>query len=304
MRRSQVDRLAKEIADLESRQADEKGKAARERNDAQRAVGGIYSSSSPATVTSKRREAQRHEESAVQHDKAAAALAGRIADKRHALTTAESSLQRAIDDERKKNERESKRRRDEERRHLQDLERRRRLLQQPLLQSIASPPYGSSEAQSDVVSEDLGHEYDFRLSFAGEERAYVEMVARGLKDNCLSVFYDQDEVVNLWGKDLAEHFDWVYRKSSRYCVMFISTSYAAKAWTRHERRSALARAIAENYEYILPARFDDTDLPGLQSTRGYVDLREISPTTLVEFLVEKVGHNPTGNAIDDPKSSE
>jgi hypothetical protein len=69
--------------------------------------------------------------------------------------------------------------------------------------------------------------------------------------------------------------------------------------TRHERRSALARAIAEDYEYILPARFDDTELPGLQPTKAYIDLREISPATLVEFLVEKVGHREISDAIDD-----
>lgn len=103
------------------------------------------------------------------------------------------------------------------------------------------------------------------------------------------MFYDEDERVNLWGKDLAEHFDHIYRQASRYCVMFVSAAYAAKKWTRHERRSALARAIEEEGEYILPARFDDTELPGLPPTVGYIDLREIAPATLVEFLLEKLG---------------
>jgi hypothetical protein len=66
-------------------------------------------------------------------------------------------------------------------------------------------------------------------------------------------------------------------------------SYAAKVWTRHERRSALARAITESYEYILPARFDETDLPGLQPTIAYLDLREVAPATLIEYLLEKLG---------------
>lgn len=65
---------------------------------------------------------------------------------------------------------------------------------------------------------------------------------------------------------------------------FISADYAAKAWTRHERRSALARAVEED-EYVLPARFDDTELPGFRPTIGYVDLREIAPATLVEFVI-------------------
>jgi hypothetical protein len=70
--------------------------------------------------------------------------------------------------------------------------------------------------------------------------------------------------------------------------MFISRDYADKAWTRHERRSALARAIDEEAEYVLPARFDNTELPGFRPTIGYVDLREIAPATLVEFVLNKL----------------
>ena len=138
-----------------------------------------------------------------------------------------------------------------------------------------------------VESDASGLEYDACLSFAGEERGYVELVARGLKDAGLRVFYDEDEKVWLWGKDLIEHFDRIYRVASRYCVMFISAAYAAKEWTRLERRSALARALTEQGEYILPARFDDTELPGMPPTIAYIELSELAPATLVEFIVEK-----------------
>jgi hypothetical protein len=289
MYRGQADSLIKEIADLESKQANERGKAVRERGEAQRALSGIYASSSASTVLSKQRDAQRHEESAVKYDKEAARLAARIADKRRSLASAEASLKRALEEERKKEERESRRRRDEEVRHVQELERRRRALQQPLLQEITLRQPAATDGHTNEARDISGHEYDVCLSFAGEDRPYVEMVARGLKDKEVRVFYDHDEAAELWGKDLAEHFDWVYRKASRYCVMFISSSYAAKVWTRHERRSALARAITESYEYILPARFDETDLPGLQPTIAYIDLREVAPATLIEYLLEKLG---------------
>ena len=48
-------------------------------------------------------------------------------------------------------------------------------------------------------------------------------------------------------------------------VVFLSAEYAARDWTRPERRAALARAVRERREYVLPARFDDTLLPGLLS---------------------------------------
>jgi len=60
------------------------------------------------------------------------------------------------------------------------------------------------------------------LSFAGEQRGYVELVPQGLKQAELDVFYDQDEEIaaRLWGRDLTEYLDYVYRKGSRVCVMF------------------------------------------------------------------------------------
>ncbi len=60
-------------------------------------------------------------------------------------------------------------------------------------------------------------------------------------------------------------------------------------WTRHERRAALARAMAERVEYVLPARFDDTEIPGLNPVVGYLDLKEVSPKQLGEMILQKLG---------------
>lgn len=92
---------------------------------------------------------------------------------------------------------------------------------------------------------------------------------------------------------MAEHLDSVYR-SARFCVMFISTHYASKLWTNHERRSALARAVQEKGEYILPARFDDTEVPGIRHTLGYVDLKFKSPEELGLMILKKLGRKALG----------
>jgi hypothetical protein len=132
-------------------------------------------------------------------------------------------------------------------------------------------------------------EFDVALSFAGEDRAYVSEVAAALRENGISVFYDEFETVGLWGRDLYSHLDSVYRTAARYCIMFVSDSYATKVWTNHERRSAQARALTENREYVLPARFDDTEIEGLLSTIGYVDLKVLSPVELAVMVLEKLG---------------
>ena len=129
--------------------------------------------------------------------------------------------------------------------------------------------------------------YDVSLSFAGEDRSYVEMFAQSLRAANVRVFYDAYEEVALWGRDLYQHLDQVY-SSSRYCVIFVSEAYARKVWTRHELRSAQARALTEQREYILPARFDATEIPGLPESIKYIDLSGRTPEEFAQLVLRKL----------------
>ena len=120
----------------------------------------------------------------------------------------------------------------------------------------------------------MDYEYDVALSFAGEDRNYVEKVSSYLKRKGIKFFYDDYEKVKLWGKDLYVHLDDIYQKKATFCIMFLSKHYAEKVWTNHERQSAQARAFQEKNEYILPARFDNTEIPGIKPTTGYIDLNK------------------------------
>uniref|UniRef100_F4C9R2 TIR protein n=1 Tax=Sphingobacterium sp. (strain 21) TaxID=743722 RepID=F4C9R2_SPHS2 len=132
-------------------------------------------------------------------------------------------------------------------------------------------------------------EYDVVLSFAGEDRKYVEKVANFLKKSGVKVFYDFYEDINLWGKDLYQHLDDVYQNKAKYAVVFISEAYSKKLWTNHELKSAQARAFSENEEYVLPARFDDTEIPGIRRTIGYVSLRDLTPIQFAKKIIKKLG---------------
>ena len=114
-----------------------------------------------------------------------------------------------------------------------------------------------------------GWRWDVALSFAGAQRDYVEQVAQALKAQGVRCFYDADEEIELWGKYLAEELPAIYGEQAAAVVVFVSAEYAARDWTRHERRAALGRAVRERREYVLPARFDDTPLPGLLPTWSY-----------------------------------
>jgi len=134
----------------------------------------------------------------------------------------------------------------------------------------------------------MNREYDVALSFAGEDRSYVSEVAKHLADSGLKIFYDDFEKVNLWGKNLYEHLQDIYQKKARYSVIFASRHYAEKRWPSHELKSMQARSLEENQEYILPARFDSTEIPGLNPLIAYVDLRNLTGYDFSRMILEKV----------------
>lgn len=148
--------------------------------------------------------------------------------------------------------------------------------------------------------------YDIAVSFAGEDRAIVEEFVNALAINDISVFYDSWEQAQLWGKDLYQYLDLVYQQAARFCVIFVSEKYVKKAWTKHELRSAQARAFQQNSEYILPIKLDDTELPGLPNTIAYIDFRHTSIKNIVEVLSQKIGVAEKPNVqeiLDKAKSS-
>ena len=133
--------------------------------------------------------------------------------------------------------------------------------------------------------------YQVALSYAGEQRAYVERVASALQARRVPLFYDRFEAVTLWGKDGIEFFHKLFSVDTSYVVMFISKEYVEKSWPRHERRSAFSKAINEQGEYVLPVRFDDTEIPGLPSTVQYLRATDYEPEALASVIVRKMDMN-------------
>jgi hypothetical protein len=132
------------------------------------------------------------------------------------------------------------------------------------------------------------YKYQVALSFAGEDRTHAEKLAKILKERHIDFFYDSYEQAKLWGKDLYQHFQSVYRDRSQFCVVFLSQAYAQKFWTRHELKQAQARAFMEHKAYILPVRIDKTEIPGINETIGYIDLRSTPVEEIADLLVEKL----------------
>jgi hypothetical protein len=130
--------------------------------------------------------------------------------------------------------------------------------------------------------------YDVALSFASEDRGKARALAELLTEAGYSVFYDEYAKSELWGKNLYDHLVRVYKDESRFCVVFASTHYQSKVWTNHERQAAQARALKDKKEYLLPIRIDDTEIPGLPATIGYIDWHTTTPNEVFQLLREKL----------------
>jgi hypothetical protein len=128
--------------------------------------------------------------------------------------------------------------------------------------------------------------YEVALSYAGEQRPYVERVAARLKAYDVQYFYDRDDPTLLWGLHLAEELPRIYEDDSASVVIFASADHVAKDWTRLERRASLSRAAREKRTYVLVARFDDSKLPGLIDDVVYVDLNMVEPEDFADQLVQ------------------
>jgi hypothetical protein len=131
-------------------------------------------------------------------------------------------------------------------------------------------------------------QWDVALSFASAQRNYIEQVAEALTAQGVRCFYDADEQIELWGKYLAEELPVIYGEQAAAVVVFVSGEYAARDWTRLERRAALDRAVRERREFVLPARFDDTTLPGLLTGMVAIDLRMRTPKQFASMIVSKL----------------
>lgn len=134
----------------------------------------------------------------------------------------------------------------------------------------------------------LPSSFDVAVSFAGTERELAEKLAQLLQAAGVTVFYDNFYPEHLWGKNLTAFLDEIYRKRAKFCVVFVSEEYRTRKWTNHELRSAQAKALEQKgEEYILPVKVDATDLDGLPTNVGYVDI-SLGIEKIAQLLLKKL----------------
>lgn len=132
------------------------------------------------------------------------------------------------------------------------------------------------------------YEYDVAFSFAGEDRAYADKVAKILKACKINIFYDDFENNKLWGEDLYKLLAEVYSKKSKFVVIFISEHYVKKKWTKHELKYICDGIFNEKIK-LLPVKLDNTEISEIPTTTGY--LEKIEPEKLAYLILKKINKN-------------
>lgn len=104
------------------------------------------------------------------------------------------------------------------------------------------------------------YEFDFAISFAGENRSLAKMIAEQLELLDCSVFYDEFFEVNYLGKAWHAKFKDVFTEQCRFVLCLLDKHHLEKIWPTFERESFLPR-VPDGA--VIPIYLDGTIFPGI-----------------------------------------
>lgn len=133
------------------------------------------------------------------------------------------------------------------------------------------------------------HIFDVALSFPGENRSFVEQIARELKRSIgsNSCFYDDDYVAQLARPSLDLLLQNIYRKA-KLVVIFLSSDYQRKEWCGIEWHAIREIIKKRNHNKSMYIKMDDGEVDGVLEVDGYIDGRKYSPEEIAWFIQERL----------------
>lgn len=139
---------------------------------------------------------------------------------------------------------------------------------------------------------DFKGNYDFALSFAGEDRCLAEAITNSLTEREISVFYDKNEQHRILANDVEEYLAPIYRSESRFVIVLLSRNYPQKNWTKFEsdqfkHRFGENAVIPIRYKDMMPDVFSEIEKYGGLSFDPDDDL-STQVDEIVQTLVKKI----------------
>jgi tetratricopeptide (TPR) repeat protein len=134
------------------------------------------------------------------------------------------------------------------------------------------------------------------LSFAGEQRGFVEEVANILaaRFDRTAVLYDKFHEAEFSRPRLAHLLMDLYQDESELIVVIACPDYQNKPWTGLEWDTIHDKFVRDRrHDEVMLCRFGLVQMPGSLSTDGWCQLDDKSPADLVELIRGRLARNDT-----------
>lgn len=127
------------------------------------------------------------------------------------------------------------------------------------------------------------------LSYPGERRPFIEQVAERLSTAVgrERVLYDKYYEAEFARFDLDTYLQGLYHDESELIAVFLCADYERKEWCGLEWRAVRDLIKQRQASSVMPLRFDDTKIPGLFSTDGYLWIGGRSPEDIADRILER-----------------
>jgi hypothetical protein len=149
------------------------------------------------------------------------------------------------------------------------------------------------------------------LSFPGEHRNFVSCVAERLAKRLgrERVLYDAYYEAEFARIDLDTYLQHLYHDESELIAVFLSAHYERKEWCGLEWR-AIRDIIKQRRESsVVPVRFDNTEIPGLFSSSGYIWVGDREAEVIADLILKRLDFEhgplsaPAKSTTDTPPST-
>jgi hypothetical protein len=128
------------------------------------------------------------------------------------------------------------------------------------------------------------YDWDFAISFAGENRELAKSIADLLAILDCTVFYDQYYEANYLGTAWSQQFREIFGHQSRYVVCLLDFHHAEKIWPTFERDCFTPRV---EDAAIIPIYLDDTPFVGIPKDLVGIDFKGCDPSD-IDLVTDKI----------------
>lgn len=139
-------------------------------------------------------------------------------------------------------------------------------------------------------STDNAYDFDLAVSYAGVDHQLVHGIVACLEEKApsLRIFCYQYSDLISDDQDLFEALSLIYRKKSRFCLVFVSDHYTTR-YTDHEYNIILGRYYSGDKEAMKIIRISNLDLADLYPRREWGDLRLMTLPAFIEKVLNLFG---------------